>query len=57
MDNQLILMCMGLVTNEHRCSIVTRIIRTLPFPVLHLRGVNPEHMVLRETGRTEGNGL
>lgn len=41
-------MLLGLVTNEHRGSIVARIIRTLPFAFLHLRGVNPEHMVLVE---------
>lgn len=41
-------MLLGLVTNEHRGSIVARIIRTLPFAVLHLRGVDPEHMVLME---------
>lgn len=40
MDSQL--------TNEYRCSIVARIIWTLPFPVLHLRGVNPEYVVLMQ---------
>lgn len=45
MDNQL--------TDEDRCRIVAGIIGTLPFPVLHLRGVNPEHMVLMEREDTE----
>lgn len=40
--------CKAQVTNEHRGSIVARVIRTLPFPVLHLGGVDPEHMVLTE---------
>lgn len=48
MSNQLILICMGLVTNEYRCSIVARIIGTLPFPVLYFSGVNPKYMVLME---------
>lgn len=43
-----ILMCMDSVTDEHRCSIMSRIIRTLSFPVFYLRGVNPEHMVLMD---------
>lgn len=41
---------MGAITDEHRCSVVSRIIRTLPFPVLHFRGVNPEHVVLMDRG-------
>lgn len=49
MDNQL--------TDKYGCSIVARIIWTLPFPVLHLRGVNPEHMVLMGKDRTGRNGL
>lgn len=37
------------VTDEHGGSGVARIIRTLPFPILHLGRVDPEHMVLQET--------
>lgn len=48
--SHLILVCMGSITDEHRCSVVSRIIRTLSFPVLHFRGVNPEHVVLMDTG-------
>lgn len=41
-------MHMGSVTDEDRCRIVARIIRTLSFPILHRGGVNLKHMVLVE---------
>lgn len=37
------------LTDEHRCGVVARVIWTLPLTVLHLQGVDPEHVVLEKS--------
>lgn len=36
------------LTDEHRRSIVARVIWTLPLTILHPGGVDPEHVVLEK---------